>query len=309
MRGRILVIAGVTAASKTAAALTIARRLDGELIGADSVQVYRGFDIGSAKPTAVELSAVRHHLIDVVNPDEAIDAAGFAALADAAIAEVQSRGRVPIVVGGTGLWLHALLRGLVVLPKPDAAIRAELEARADEIGLAALHERLVEVDPRGAANIHQNDRLRIVRALEVYRQTGRALGELREEHGRGAPRYDARVFLLDLSRQELYVRLEARISAMLEAGWVDEVRALLQRWGPSVRPMNSVGYRQIKEHVLDGVPLEVARQLAYKGTRIYTRRQRTWFRGDPMGGAWTTAAKLTSEAGLGELSRAWTACG
>lgn len=296
-RGPIVVIAGVTAASKTDAALELARRHDGELIGADSVQVYRGFDIGSAKPSPEELGGIRHHLIDVIDPDEPIDAAGFAERADGAIAGALERGKLPIVVGGTGLWLQALLRGLAPLPPPDPAIRGELEAEADERGLAALFERLAAIDPKAAAKIHPHDRRRIVRALEVFRQTGRPLGELLEEHGRGAPRYDARVFLLDVEREALYRRLKARFAGMLDAGWIDEVRALLVRWGPTVRPMGSVGYRQIKEHVRGDVPLEDALQSAYKATRIYTRRQRTWFRGSPLGGTWTTAEEL--------LSRPW----
>jgi len=288
----ILVIAGVTAASKTATALELARRHGGELIGADSVQIYRGFDIGSAKPSEAELGSIRHHLIDEVDPTDAIDAAEFARRADRAIAETRERGNLPIVVGGTGLWLHALLRGLVELPVPDPKIRSALDAEADERGLSALADQLEIIDPKAAARIHRNDRRRIVRALEVHRQIGRPLGELQAEHGRGAPRYEARVMLLDVERETLYARLRSRIAKMVEAGWVDEVRALLDRWGPDVRPMNSVGYRQMKEHVVDGVTLEIAAARAYKATRIYTRRQRTWFRGDPMGGAWTTAEEV-----------------
>jgi len=294
---RVVVIAGVTAASKTAVAIALARRLDGELIGADSVQVYRGFDIGSAKPTAEELDGVRHHLIDVVDPDATIDAGRYQAMADAAIADVVSRGKLPIVVGGTGLWLRTLVRGLIELPDPEPALRAELEAEADRVGAPALHARLAEVDPIYAARIHPNDRRRIVRALEVWRQTGEAMGALQEAHAKGAPRYDATVHLLDRERDDLYARIRARIRAMLDAGWVDEVRALLERWGPDVRAMNSVGYREVKAHVLDDVPLEETERLAYKATRIYTRRQRTWFNNDPMGGSWTDAEALLAASG------------
>ncbi|MCA9610683.1 MAG: tRNA (adenosine(37)-N6)-dimethylallyltransferase MiaA, partial [Myxococcales bacterium] len=282
----------------TAAAIALARARNGELIGADSVQVYRGFDLGSAKPTAEELGEVRHHLIDVVDPDEAIDAARFATLADAAIADILARGRLPIVVGGTGLWIRALVRGLVELPTADPAIRGALEREAARIGAPALHARLREVDPTYAAQIHENDQRRIVRALEVLEQTGRPLGDFLAEHAKGAPRYDTETWLLDLPRPALYERLKSRIEAMIAAGWVDEVRALLDRWGPDVRPMQSVGYRQIAEHVREAVTIEEAARRAYKATRIYTRRQRTWFRGEPLGGAWTDAEALIAVAGL-----------
>ncbi|HJL19169.1 MAG TPA: tRNA (adenosine(37)-N6)-dimethylallyltransferase MiaA [Sandaracinaceae bacterium LLY-WYZ-13_1] len=310
-RPRIVVVAGVTAAGKTGAAIALARHLDGELVGADSVQIYRGFDIGSAKPTAAELGGVRHHLIDVLDPDASIDAAGFAALADGAIAEVASRGRVPLVVGGTGLWIRALLRGLVELPPPDPAVRARLEAEADTAGSAALHARLAAVDPRCADRVHPHDRRRIVRALEVHEQTGRPLGELQAEHALGAPRYEALPFVLDLPREALYAALRARIDAMLEAGWVEEVRALLARWGPEVRPMKSVGYRQMAAHVREGVPLDEARRQAYQATRVYTRRQRTWFRGElderPGSGdlppTQTTAAELVRRPSMDAIRR------
>jgi tRNA dimethylallyltransferase len=300
-RPPIVVVGGVTAAGKTGAALELARRLDGELVGADSVQVYRGFDIGSAKPTPAERGSIRHHLLDVVDPDEAIDAARFAELADAAIAAVAARGRVPIVVGGTGLWIRALVRGLVDLPRPDPARRARLDAEAERLGAPALHARLSRADPKAAGRIHPNDRLRIVRALEVFEQTGRPLGELQDEHARGAPRYEARFFVLDRPREELYAALRARIAAMVEAGWVDEVRALLARWGPDVRPMRSVGYRQMAEHVLEDVPLEEAKRRAYQATRVYTRRQRTWFRGEPGPKTFTTAAELVGRPSVASI--------
>ncbi len=299
---RIVVIGGVTASGKTGAAIALARRIDGELVGADSVQVYRGFDIGSAKPTREELGGVRHHLIDVVDAGEDIDAARYAQLADRAIAECVSRGKVPIVVGGTGLWIRALVRGLVELPAVDASVRARLESEADRIGAEALHARLRAVDPQAASRIHTNDRLRIVRALEVFEQTGRPLGALHEEHALGGPRYDALFFALDRPREALYAAIEERIRAMLEAGWIDETRALLDRFGREARPMQSVGYRQIAEHILDGVPLEETERRIYKATRIYTRRQRTWFRGEPGDIRWTSAEELL-DAHAGEIER------
>ncbi len=165
----ILVVAGATGTGKTSVAIELARHFGGELVGADSVQVYRGFDIGAAKPTASELGDVRHHLIDVFDPDQDVDAMTFAKLADTAIGEIRGRGHLPIIVGGTGLWIRALVRGLVAVPPVDPALRSRLEAAARNEGAAALHAKLTEVDPLAAELIHPNDALRIVRALEVSR--------------------------------------------------------------------------------------------------------------------------------------------
>jgi tRNA dimethylallyltransferase len=277
----ILVIAGPTAVGKTACALALARRFDGELIGADSVQVYRGFDIGSSKPTAAELAGVAHHLIDVREPDALLDAAGYAALADAAIADVARRGKRPIVVGGTGLWLRALLRGLVAVPAVDHALRSQLEADWDAAGSGAMHARLAAIDPLSAARIHPNDKLRVVRALEVYEQTGQPLGAARREHALGEPRYRSLIYVLDLPRPEHRQRVEARVRAMLESGFVQEVEGLLARHGRQLRPLGSVGYKQLVEHLLDGVPLPETEAAIVRATLIYARRQRTWWSTDP----------------------------
>jgi tRNA dimethylallyltransferase len=297
-RPRILVIAGPTASGKTASAVAIAQRIGGELVGCDSVQVYRGFDIGSAKPTAEELRGIPHHLIDVVDPDQPIDAMAYAALADGAIEAIAARGRVPIIVGGTGLWMRALLRGLVDLPPPDPAIRARLQRELARAGSPALYERLRAIDPRAASAIHPHDAVRITRALEVYEQTGRPLGELRAAHALGSPRYPAWVVSIDRPRTEHDARIDARIERMLASGWVDEVRTLLRRWGPHVRAFSSVGYRELLAHVTEGVPLEETRMRIRRSTRSYARRQRTWLASDP-DVQWRTSA----EALLGEEGR------
>ena len=278
---RVVVIAGPTATGKTAVAVELATRLGGELVGADSVQVYRGFDIGAAKPTAAELRGVPHHLIDVRDPDAPLDAMGYAALADAAIADIAGRGRTPIVIGGTGLWLRALLRGLVDLPPVDLGVRAALMRAVDAEGAPALHARLASVDPRSAEAVHPNDAVRVVRALEVYEQTGEALGALRAAHALGEPRYDALTLVVDRPAQTLSGRIEARVRAMLAAGWLDEVRALRARWGDQARALRSVGYRQLVEHLRGERTLAEAQARAVRATRIYARRQRTWFRGEP----------------------------
>jgi tRNA dimethylallyltransferase len=281
------VIAGPTATGKTSVALELARALDGELIGADSVQVYRGFDIGSAKPSADELAGVPHHLIDVLDPDQDIDAAAYASLADRAIEDVRSRGRLPIVVGGTGLWLRALLRGLVQVPPVDSDVRARLEAKVEAVGAPALHAHLAEVDPMTAEVVHPNDALRIVRALEVYQQTGTPFGELRAAHALGEPRHETVFLALDADRNLHTETIEARAAAMIDAGWADEVRALRTAWGDDVRAFGSVGYREMLAHVRDAVPLDETLRLVRKSTRTYARRQRTWFKSDPTVSRWS----------------------
>ena len=278
---RIVVIAGPTAVGKTAHAVALAQRFDAELIGADSVQVYKGFDIGSSKPTATELQGVRHHLIDICEPTELIDAAEYARRADAVIADIAARGKLPIVVGGTGLWLRALTRGLVALPQVDRPLRARLEAEWDAVGGAVMHERLARVDPLSATRIHPNDKLRVVRALEVFEQTGVPLGEARRDHALGLPRYHALSYVLDLPSEEHRARVVERVDAMLASGFVEEVRGLLARYGGRARAFGAVGYRQMVEHLETGVPLEATAQQIVRATLLYARRQRTWWSTDP----------------------------
>lgn len=281
-RTSIIVIAGPTASGKTAAALELARKLDGEIVGADSVQVYRHFNIGTGKATPEELAGIKHHLIDVLDPDEAIDAARFAELADRAIESIAASNRVPIVVGGTGLWTRALLRGLVELPLPDPAIRAKLEQEADHKGSAALYARLCEVDPVAAAKLHANDRLRIVRALEVYEQTGIALGEHQRKHALGGPRYNVCYAFIDPETDDLRERIRTRIAAMLAAGWVDEVKRLLEFVPKTARAFGSVGYRQILENLETQASEAKLEEMIFFATWTYARQQRNWFRGDPL---------------------------
>ncbi len=283
-RPAIVVLAGPTAVGKTGLAIALAKAFGGEIVGADSVQVYRGFDVGSAKPTAEELRGVPHHLIDVIDPDETIDAMRYAALADEAIASITSRGALPIVVGGTGLWLRALLRGLVDLPPVDPVIRGRLEALVETEGSAAMHARLAEVDPIAAEAIHPNDALRIVRGLEVYEQTGEALGELRRRHGLGAPRY-AGVHLFvdrpDEGDDGLRARMKTRVEAMMRAGFEAEVRELLKRHPKTARAFGSVGYKEMVAHVGGALDREATIAAILKSTRVYARRQRTWLSSEP----------------------------
>lgn len=297
----IVVLSGPTGVGKTRIAVELCRLLGGEIVGADSVQVYRGFDIGSCKPTHDELLGVPHHLLDVVEPDEDIDAARFASLADAAIDDVASRNKIPFVVGGTGLWLRALLRGLVALPPVDVALRARLSQAWRDAGPEAMHAQLLAVDPLTAAGVHASDMVRVVRALEVHAQTGLALGELRRLHALGAPRYRSLMLVLDTDPHRWAEQLAARTRSMLARGWVDEVRALRERYGRELRPMRSVGYRQIAESLDDAVSPEILHDRVLFATRQYGKRQRNWFRSEPTVDQWLGSDAALSEETLARI--------
>ena len=296
----LLAVVGPTGVGKTASAVSLCKRVGGEIIGADSIQVYRGFDIGSAKPTTEQLGGVPHHLIDVCQPDDELDAMRYAKLADAAIAGVLQRGHVPVLVGGTGLWIRALLRGLVPLPPVDEALRRSLIERWQDRGPQAMHDTLRTIDPLTAGTVHPNDQLRVVRALEVHAQTGEALGELRRAHALGAPRYRTLSFFVDVPPAHYRASLETRTDAMIAAGWPDEVRAIVAAHGRELRALGSVGYRQVLEHVTSAQPLAETRTAIVQATAVYARRQRTWFKSDPTVSHRMTPAELLDRA-AGEL--------
>lgn len=278
MRQRLLVIAGPTASGKSALALEVAERAGGELVSADSQQVYRHFDIGTAKPSAEELARVPHHLVSVAEPHEQFSAARWAAEADAVIEDIVSRGKVPIVVGGTGLYLRFLLHGTVPAPPADKELRAALEAEAETHGRAALHERLRAIDPETAAKVQPTDLVRIVRALEIHALTGRTASDFRREHAFGEDRYDHVLVALDPPRDALYRAIEQRTGAMFAAGLADEVRLLVERGYRDSPPMASVGYVQALAYVEGRLSLADAIAEAAKQTRHYAKRQWTWFR-------------------------------
>ena len=274
---RLIAIAGPTASGKSALALRLAAARDGEIVSCDSLQVYRGLDIGSAKPTRAERDAVPHHLLDVVDPDEAFSAADYARLARAAVADIHARGRRPIVAGGTGLYLRALVSGLFEGPARDEPLRRRLESIADRRGDDRLHAILARVDPEAAARIEPRDRIRVVRALEVYRATGRPIGELQRGGGGGLTGFAVKVLVLDPGREALRPAVEARTDAMLEAGLVEETRALLARY-PEARPLDAIGYRQAAAVVRGASDVAQARRDIVVETMRYAKRQRTWFR-------------------------------
>jgi tRNA dimethylallyltransferase len=275
---RFVAVLGPTASGKSGLALALAERAGGEIVACDSQQVYVGMDIGTAKPTADDRRRVPHHALDLVRPDEAFDAARWASVARAAIADIVARGRLPVVVGGTGLYYRALVTGLFEAPPPDEAIRARHRAEAATGGVEALHTRLAAVDPEAAAAILPRDLLRISRALEVYEQTGVPITTLRR---RAAPPADLApvVLLLDPPVPALRARISARVEQMMAAGFLDEVRALRAAgYGPTLKPLQALGYRQLGA-VLDGTAsLAEAVAETVQATFAYARRQRTWFR-------------------------------
>ncbi|WP_223646689.1 tRNA (adenosine(37)-N6)-dimethylallyltransferase MiaA [Corallococcus sp. EGB] len=277
----LTVIAGPTASGKTALAIGWARAAGGEIVSADSQQVYRGFDIGTAKPSAEELAAVPHHLVSCVDPLEPFSAAEYQRRADAAIADIASRGRPVFVVGGTGLYLRVLLHGVVDAPGALPSLRAALEALAAEQGREAVHRRLSEVDPETAAKLPAQDLVRVVRALEIHAQTGVTASEFRRAHAFTPDRYPFQLYVLDPPREALYAAINARTETLFSRGIVEETRALLEQGYADAAPMRSVGYVQARAVVEGRMTRDEAIADTAQETRRYAKRQLTWFRKEP----------------------------
>jgi tRNA dimethylallyltransferase len=278
-RTSVLTIVGPTAVGKTAVAIALARSLGGEIVSADSRQIFRGMDVGTAKPTTDELRLVRHHLIDIVDPGESYDAARFAADAEAAIADIIARGAVPLVVGGTGFYITSLFNGLFEGPGRDPEVRALLDERAAREGVPALHAELAEVDPDAAFRIHENDTSRVVRALEVYLSTGMTLSDWQAGPAR-TPAYTARYVGLTRSRESLVERIDRRVEAMVSEGLLGEIERLVSIGAlSSTSPAASaVGYRELLPIVEGGEgSIGDAVELIKRNTRRYAKRQMTWF--------------------------------
>ena len=279
---RLVVLIGPTAVGKTALSLALARRLDAEIISGDSMLFYRGFDIGTAKPTKEERAAVPHHFIDILAPEASFNVMDFQRLAREEIGRIAARGKLPLVVGGTGLYIKSLLEGYVFNETSgDRAYREKLERLAQEKGKAFVHGLLQEADPEAAARLHVNDFRRVVRALEVASLGNEHISEQREAAG-GELAYDAYVIGLRRERQALYARIEERVDAMLEAGLADEVRSLLAEGVPRDCPaMKGIGYREMLAYIAGGMDLPLAAAEIKKATRHFAKRQLTWFRKMP----------------------------
>ena len=282
MKQRLLVITGPTACGKSALALELAQQLDGEIVCVDSLTVYRGFDIGSAKPTAGQRAMVPHHLLDICDPLQPFTAADFRQAAMSAIDAITRRGKRPILAGGTGLYLRTLLRGLTEAPGEDPLLRQALRQRAEQEGPAALLTELRAVDPATADRLHPNNLIRIIRALEVYRVTGIPLSQLQAAHGFNERPFETLQFCLERPREQLYRAIEQRVDTMLTDGLVAEVQQLLEAGVPAdCKPMQAIGYKEVAAHLCDGLDLEQMTLLIKQNTRRFAKRQLTWFRAEP----------------------------
>ncbi len=281
----LLVVVGPTGSGKTDTAVLTALAVGGEVITADSMQVYRGMDIGTAKPTAEERRGVPHHLIDVANPDEDYSVARYVAEADAVIAGLRARGKAPIVAGGTGFYINALVDRWEFPPRPaDHDYRRLLAAQAAAEGAAGLHKQLQQVDPATAERLHPNDVKRIIRALEVHHLTGKPLSDFEYRPGAGEQRgpYRPLFFGLTMPRDTLYERLEQRVHAQLEAGLLEEVRRLYEAgYGPELPAMKGITYRQLFGYLRGDYDFQTAIDLMVRDNRRYAKRQYTWFKADP----------------------------
>lgn len=285
MSGRVLVITGPTASGKTGLSVELALALGGEIVSADSMQIYRGMDIGTAKPTKQELNAVAHHMIDIAEPDTLFTVSMYRNMAIPVIDDILKRGKTPLLAGGTGLYLNALSYEMSLGDNgADSALRDTLNKIALEAGgPAKLHARLRQVDPASAEKLHPNDVRRVIRALEIYESSGKAKGERQEEQKQEGP-YHVLVYGLSMPRELMYARINARVDQMIENGLVDEVKGLLAR---GIEPrqeggaMQAIGYKEIVSALRGEITLEHAISLIQQGSRRYAKRQWTWFRHDP----------------------------
>lgn len=279
----LVVVTGPTASGKTGVAIDLARRFDGEIVNADSMQVFRHMDIGTAKPSLEQRAAVPHHMIDVVTPDVPYSAGRYAEDARAVVAELHARGKRVFLTGGTGLYIRAVVEGLLSGAPADPRLREELEGEHEcairEGDPLRLHRRLERADPQAAEKIHPNDLRRVIRALEINKQSGSRASKLRGDHGFGERRYRVLHLALDPGRVELAARIDERCRAMIDDGLLQEVRALRgMGYGPALRPMQSIGYRHMNA-VADGrCTLDMALESMQRDTRHFARRQRTWLR-------------------------------
>ena len=277
----IIAIVGPTASGKSALAVLVAERLETEIVSADSMQFYRGMEIGTAAPTPDELARVPHHFVGFLRPDEEFSAGAYQVAAREVVARLNARGKTAVIVGGSGLYVSALIDGLFSGPGKDETVRARLQSEAEEAGVGELYARLESVDHDYAQTINSNDLRRIVRALEVFELTRRPLSALHREHRQSEQPIESVQAGLDYARDELYARIDARVDRMLEQGLVDEVKRLIDEgYAHQIERLRSLGYREIAAFLRGETALEEAVELMKRNTRRYAKRQLTWFRGD-----------------------------
>ena len=305
----LLAIVGPTAVGKTAVAVECCLALGGEIVSADSMQIYRHMDIGTAKPSPEERRGVPHHCLDLVEPDEEYSVARYQRDAEAAIADIHARGKLPVLCGGTGLYLQAVLHGLdLPIAAADWDLRNRLEDEAQRLGAEGLHERLRQVDPQAAARIHANNVRRVVRALEVYLLTGRPISSYHRLDRPPCAKYNVLAFGLNRPRTELYRRIDARVGAMMERGLLEEARWLVAHgYSEQLTSMKGLGYRQLTQHLRGELDLDAAVYLIKRDTRHYARRQLTWFRAEPLLQWLDLAAVGDAANAAGAVCDAWRA--
>ena len=274
----LVAVTGPTSSGKSSLALWLAEMLGGELICCDSMQVYRGLDIGTAKPTPAERIRIAHHLLDIVNIDEIFSAGDFVRETERIIKELQSRNKVPILVGGTGLYLRSLLFGLSQIPEISPETKIQVNELKSGGGTRACWQRLKELDPSGAEKLHPNDSSRIMRTLEVILSTGKPLSSFQQIEVPSNQRYSFYGMVCDRPREELYERINNKTLEMLEQGWIDEVRSLLDDYPDHLKPLQSIGYREIILHLKGELTESELIPLIQERTRQYAKRQLTWFR-------------------------------
>ena len=279
----IICIAGPTASGKTALAVELAKELNGEVVSCDSMQVYKRMDIGTAKPTMEEMQGIPHHMIDVAEPDEDFSVSRYCCLATPIVDDIVARGKTAIIAGGTGLYMDSLMRGNTFAPFPSTGVREKLEAQADSEGMEAMLSRLSSVDPEAAARLHLSDRKRIIRALEVYLETGQTITEHNRKTQLIPPKYTPLWLGLDFDdRAELYRRIDARVDLMLEMGLISEIQDLLASGiPPKCTAMQAIGYKEFVSALHGEETIAQAAEEVKKSSRHYAKRQLTWFRRNP----------------------------
>ena len=276
----IICVAGPTASGKTSLAVALAKELGGEVISCDSMQIYRGMDIGTAKPTTEEMEGIPHHMLDAVSPADDFSVSRYCEMADPILQDILARGKTAIIAGGTGLYMDALIRGNSFAPFPSTGMREKLEAQADEIGMEAMLEKLRAIDPESAERLPVADRKRIIRALEVYYETGETITEHNRKTQAIPPKYNPLQFALeDENRQDLYDRIDKRVDLMLELGLIEEIHRLLASGIPEkCTAMQAIGYKEFLDAVHGHCTVQEAADLVKQSSRRYAKRQLTWLR-------------------------------
>ena len=277
---KIICVAGPTASGKTSLSIALAKALDGEVISCDSMQIYRGMDIGTAKPTKDEMGSIVHHMLDVVSPGDDFSVSRYCEMADPILQDILARGKTAIIAGGTGLYMDALIRGNSFAPFPSTGMREKLEAEADALGMEAMAQKLRAIDPESADRLPVADRKRIIRALEVYYETGETITQHNRKTQAIPPKYNPIWFALeDENRQDLYDRIDARVDRMLELGLMDEIHRLLaQGIAEKCTAMQAIGYKEFLDAVHGRCTTEEAADLVKQSSRRYAKRQLTWLR-------------------------------